>query len=321
MPIKSIEKNPDALTMTVVAEFQVPVSRLWEAYADPRQLEKFWGPPGWPATFSRHDMHEGGRSDYYMSGPDGEKSNGYWEFLSVDSGISFEVRDGFANPDGSLNSALPSMTMAFTFEAIAGGSRVTNVTRFASLEDLETVLGMGMEEGLTAAMGQMDSVLADLSSLVAGRSAELQLLSDTEVRVSRIIRGSREVVWKANNDAEIMRKWLLGPEGWTMTVCELARNIGESYRYEWADAAGENGFGFTGELLEFEEPVRAVTTERMIGTEGPSTTNELTLTPVEGGTLLTIVISYPSLEVRDAILATGMVDGMEASYARLESML
>lgn len=321
MPIKSIEKDPSTLTMTVIAEFDVPVGRLWDAYADPRQLEKFWGPPEWPATFNRHDMHAGGRSDYYMTGPDGEKSNGYWEFLSVDPGKSLEVRDGFSNPDGSQNSELPSMTMTFNFEAISGGSRVTTVTRFASLDDLQTVLGMGMEEGLTAAMGQMDAVLADLRSFAAGSSADLQFLSDTEVRVSRIIRGSVEQVWKAHNEADLMRKWMLGPDGWTMPVCEIAGSVGESYRYEWVDSAGENRFGFTGELLESETPVRAVSTERMVGTDGPSTVNELTLTPVEGGTLLTLVIVYPSLEVRDAILATGMVDGMEASYVRLESVI
>ena len=62
MPITSVEKDPDALTMTVTAEFGVPLRRLWDAYADPRQLERFWGPPTYPATFVRHDFAEGGRS-------------------------------------------------------------------------------------------------------------------------------------------------------------------------------------------------------------------------------------------------------------------
>ena len=75
MPITSVEKDLDALTMTVTADFPVPVSRLWDAYADPRQLEKFWGPEGWPATFTRHDMAPGGRSEYYMTGPDGERAD------------------------------------------------------------------------------------------------------------------------------------------------------------------------------------------------------------------------------------------------------
>ena len=76
MPITSITKNPEALTMEVVADFPVRVERLWDAYADPRQLEKFWGPVEWPATFTRHDMFPGGRSEYAMTGPDGETSAG-----------------------------------------------------------------------------------------------------------------------------------------------------------------------------------------------------------------------------------------------------
>ena len=77
MPITSVDKDLDALTLTVVADFPVPVRRLWDAYADPRQIERFWGPVGWPATFTRHDMAPGGRSAYYMTGPDGERSGGF----------------------------------------------------------------------------------------------------------------------------------------------------------------------------------------------------------------------------------------------------
>jgi uncharacterized protein YndB with AHSA1/START domain len=101
-------------------------------------------------------------------------------------------------------------------------------------------------------------------------------------------------------------------------VCDIAVHVGDSYRYEWESADGANRFGFTGELLESVAPHRAVTTESMIGMEGPGTVNELTLTPVEGGTLLSIVVTYPSAEVRDIVLATGMTKGMEDSYARLE---
>jgi uncharacterized protein YndB with AHSA1/START domain len=92
--------------------------------------------------------------------------------------------------------------------------------------------------------------------------------------------------------------------------------------YEWAQEGGEARFGFTGEVLASEAPRRAVTTERMLGTDGPSTTNELELAPRPGGrTLITLTITYPSREVRDMILGTGMVGGMEASYARLEGVL
>lgn len=103
-----------------------------------------------------------------------------------------------------------------------------------------------------------------------------------------------------------------------MPVCEVAAEVRDSYRYEWEAEDGSHRFGFEGELLESEPPHRAVTTERMIGMEGPGTVNEMTLTALEAGTLLTIVITYPSTEVRDTVLGTGMTDGMEKSYARLE---
>lgn len=319
MPVTSVHKDPEAVTMTIVADFTVPLRRLWDAYSDPRQLEKFWGPVEWPATFTRHDMAVGGKSQYYMSGPDGEKSAGYWEFLSVDAPNSFEVLNGFAGDDGEPNTEMPNMRMVFSFEATDSGSRVTSTTYFNSAEELEQLLEMGMEEGTLSAISQIDQVVEDLASFAADRATESQILSDTQVRVSRVVRGTPDQVWAAHNDAELMKRWLLGPDGWTMPVCELATEVGGSYRYEWEDANGENRFGFTGELLESEPPYRSVTTESMIGMEGPGTTNEMTLTPVEGGTLLSILITYPSVEVRDMVLATGMVDGMETSYARLES--
>jgi uncharacterized protein YndB with AHSA1/START domain len=319
MPITSVNKDPKALTMTVVADFSVPVERLWNAYADPRQLERFWGPPTWPATFFRHDMFPGGRSAYTMTGPEGEQSSGYWEFLAVDPGNSFEVRDGFATEDGSENADMPSMRMVFTFDATETGSRVTTVTHFPTVEDLEKLLAMGMEEGMSQAMSQMDAVLEDLATFAADAAANAQILSDTQVRVSRVIRGTVEQVWEAHHNPELMKKWLLGPDGWEMIICEVSPEVGGRYRYAWAMAgSGENGFGFDGELLESDPPRRAVTTEHMTGTDYPSTTNEMTLTPVEGGTLLSIVITYANSEARDAVLATGMVNGMETSYARLE---
>ncbi len=322
MPITSVEKDLDALTMTVTADFAASRQRLWEAYTDPRQIEKFWGPEEWPATFTRHDVFVGGRSAYVMTGPDGLRSAGFWEFLAVDDGTYFEVRDGFSGDDGEENVDMPSMRMTFTFEDTDGGSRLVTTTHFGSLEQLEQLLEMGMEEGLQSAMGQIDDVLADLESFAAGRGTELQILSDTQVRVSRIIRGTVEQVWRAHHDPELIRRWMLGPDGWTMPVCEVATRIGQTYRYEWEPEDGSpGGFGFVGELLESDPPNRSVTTEQMIGMEGSGTTNEMTLTPRAGGTLLTVVVTYPSAEVRDAVLGTGMVDGMESSYARLERAL
>lgn len=319
MPVTSVTRDPEALTLTVVAEFPVGVQRLWDAYMDPRQLERFSGPPTYPATFTRHDAAAGGRSAYTMTGPEGDSHGGYWEWLVVEPLRAFEVRDGFTTPDGEPDAGMPSMRMQFVFEETENGSRVTTTTFFNSTEELEKLLQMGMDEGMRQAMGQMDDVLADLTSFATGRATEAQILSDTQVRVTRVVRGSVEQVWRAHHDADLMKKWLLGPEGWSMPVCEVATTVGEKYRYEWERAdGGQERFGFEGELLESVPPRRAVTTERMIGMPGEGTVNELTLTPVAEGTLLSLVITYPDAQTRDMVLGTGMTGGMETSYARLE---
>jgi uncharacterized protein YndB with AHSA1/START domain len=318
MPVTSVNKDAEHLTMTVVAEFPHPVDRVWAAYADPRQIEKFWGPPTYPAVFTRHDMFAGGRSEYVMIGPDGDESRGYWEFIDVRPTTSFEVRDGFANPDGTDNADMPSMRMVFDFAPTDSGTRVTTTTYFNSADELAQLLAMGMEEGMSLAMAQIDAVLDDLTSFAAGVATTYQILSDTQVRVSRIIAGPAETVWEAHHRADLVQRWLLGPEGWSMPVCEIAEKVGDTYRYEWEQRDGDGRFGFTGVLLASEPPRRAVTTERMIGVDGPELVNEMTLTPIDGETLLSIVITYPDAATRDAVLATGMTDGMEASYRRLE---
>jgi uncharacterized protein YndB with AHSA1/START domain len=318
MPITSVTSDAAALTLTLIADYPVPVERLWEAYSDPRQIERFWGPEQWPATFTRHDMVAGGWSHYHMTGPDGSRSRGWWRFLAVDPLRRIEVEDGFADEHGQPNPAMPAMRMVFEFSATASGSRFTSVTTFPSLEAMEELVKMGMMEGLKSAMGQLDALLADLASFAASRATEAQILSDTQVRISRVVRGSVEAVWRAHHEPQLMQRWLLGPDGWTMPVCEVATKVGERYRYEWEAADGSQRFGFVGELLESMPPYRAVTSEAMIGMEGPGTRNELTLVAVPGGTLLALVITYPSREVRDMVLGSGMTGGMETSYARLE---
>jgi uncharacterized protein YndB with AHSA1/START domain len=321
MPITSVTSDPANLTLTVVGDYPVPVERLWDAWADPRQIERFWGPPEWPATFTRHDMTAGGETHYFMTGPDGERSAGYWRYEAVERYRHFEVIDGFAGEDGAPNDEMPSMRMRYEFQATAGGSRFVGVTTFPSLGAMEQLVEMGMMEGMRAAMGQLDDVLADLAEFAAGRATDLTLIGDTQARASRIIAGTVDQVWRAHHDPELVQRWMLGPDGWTMPVCEVATAVGETYRYEWESDDGEDRFGFEGEVLEFEPPHRSIVTERMIGTDGPSARNEMTLTPVGGGTLLVVLITYPTAELRDQILATGMVEGMEASYARMASVL
>jgi uncharacterized protein YndB with AHSA1/START domain len=155
MPLTSVTKDAATLTLTVVGDYPVPQQRLWDAFADPRQLERFWGPPAWPATFTRHDLKVGGRAEYFLSGQNGEKWSGSWTFTAVNPISSFEAHDG---EDNAEDENMPS-SMKFTFDTTPTGSRLTIVTRFSSVEAMELTIP-GMEEGLRAAMPQLDAVLA-----------------------------------------------------------------------------------------------------------------------------------------------------------------
>lgn len=161
MPVTQVIKDADASTMTVQSEWDATVEQVWDLWADPRKLERWWGPPTWPATVVDHDLRPGGRVSYFMTGPDGEKSAGYWEVLVADAPHRLEVRDGFADDSGAANEDMPSMVMRTTIEAVSDGrTRMTTVTEFPSVEAMEQLLNMGMEEGMRAAMSQIEAVLA-----------------------------------------------------------------------------------------------------------------------------------------------------------------
>jgi uncharacterized protein YndB with AHSA1/START domain len=157
--------DTDQLTLTFVSEFDASPERVWQVWEDPRQLERWWGPPTWPATFERHDFVAGGESHYYMTGPEGEKAGGLWRFTAIDATHSFEIVDGFATPDGTLDESMPTSTMRVTLDDLGANgtakTRMTNVTTLGSLDELEKLLAMGMREGMTLAMGQIEALLLE----------------------------------------------------------------------------------------------------------------------------------------------------------------
>src|SRR5690625_5240292 len=160
MSITSLEKDFDNLTLTLIMDFEAPVERVWRLYADPRQLEQWWGPPGYPATFYEHDFSEGSMVMYYMTGPEGEKYHGWWRVLKVDPPELLEVEDGFGDDDGNPNHDMPVSRMRVELTEHGAGTRVRSVSTYASREDLQKLLEMGTEEGLREAAGQMDGILA-----------------------------------------------------------------------------------------------------------------------------------------------------------------
>ena len=143
---------------------------------------------------------------------------------------------------------------------------------------------MGQVEGMTQAISQLDTVLADLREYALGKGTQTEILDDTHVRITRAFDAPRHLIWRAHTEPDLMRKWLLGPDGWEMTVCELEPVAGTSYRYAWApvgDTVGEP-FGFEGENVVVEPERRLVSTERMSGTDYPGTVNDLSFDEVAG---------------------------------------
>ena len=146
----------------------------------------------------------------------------------------------------------------------------------------------------------------------------LQTEGDKFVIVKRRFEAAPEDVYRAHTDPELLRQWLLGPDGWTMPVCINEARPGGTIRYEWSDGKG-GGFSLTGEIIELDPPHRIVHVERM-HLPDPTPDNHVvtTFTPDGTGTLMTMRMTLPDAETRQAMLATGMEHGMEASYARLE---
>ena len=162
MTVTNVRKDPQKLTMTLEAEFDASPERVWQLWADPRQLERWWGPPTYPATFTKHDLAPGSRVEYHMTGPEGDQSRGYWEVLETNTPHRLTFRDGFANADGTPNADLPLNTVHVQIDEVRPGrTRMSIESVFPSAEAMEQVLAMGMEEGLTQAVGQIDAILTN----------------------------------------------------------------------------------------------------------------------------------------------------------------
>lgn len=160
MPVTDVFQDLENRTLTIVADFAAPVRRVWQIYADPRQLEKIWGPPEFPATVVDHELRPGGRVTYFMTGPEGEKYAGYWQVTAVDEPNGFEFDDGFADLDFNPDPDMPVSKNVFTFTEHDGGTRSTFVSVYESAEALQKVLDMGMVEGASSAINQIDGLLA-----------------------------------------------------------------------------------------------------------------------------------------------------------------
>ena len=160
MSIVSVEKDVDGLALVFIVDFDAPVERVWELWADPRQLERWWGPPTHPATVEKHDLAAGGEVSYVMTGPDGEQSHGWWRITSVAPPTSLEFTDGFAHRDGTRNPETPTTVVQMRLTEQDGGTRMELRFVFASSEHMERLERLGAFAVFPQSVAQMDAVLA-----------------------------------------------------------------------------------------------------------------------------------------------------------------
>ncbi len=159
MPVTDVKKDLDALTMTITAEFDASVERLWQLWADPRQLERWWGPPSHPATFTEYDLTPGGRAAYYMTGPGGERFDGIWRFDEVEEPSRLRIADDVVGDDGKPTDGGPA-TMVVTLSEADGRTTMTVESGFADRGSMEKTLETGFDQGMRETVGQIDALLA-----------------------------------------------------------------------------------------------------------------------------------------------------------------
>ena len=157
-----ITKDLENATLVVTSVFAASPDRVWRLWADPRQLERWWGPDPYPATVVDHDLRPGGHVSYFMTGPEGDQHKGYWNIIEVEPPSRIVFEDGFADDSGEPDQELPVSRAEVTIEAVDDATtRMTIASVYDTPTDLEQVLAMGMEEGIRAAVEQIDALLAE----------------------------------------------------------------------------------------------------------------------------------------------------------------
>jgi uncharacterized protein YndB with AHSA1/START domain len=160
--VTTVTKDAEARTLTLTAELDATVERAWRLFADPRQLEKWWNPPGYPLTIVDHDLSVGGFVRAFVISPEGEKVHAYWRITAVDAPRILEWEDGFLDDQGEPNADFPPSLMHLTLaERDGGGTLMTVLVTFVSAESMQWHLDMDLGEQMTQTFGQIDALLAN----------------------------------------------------------------------------------------------------------------------------------------------------------------
>ena len=159
MTVTSVRTDPETLTLILTAEFDASPERVWNLWSDPRKLERWWGPPSYPVTFTRYEFEPGGQCRYCMTGPEDFKHYGWWGIESIDEPQRLEFKVGPSGDDGEPVPGVEPMSGVVTFERIGSRTRMTVLTQFTDTEQMEQMIRGGMEQGMRQQIGQLDALL------------------------------------------------------------------------------------------------------------------------------------------------------------------
>lgn len=321
MPVTDVQIDDQQRTITWVAEYAADASRVWNAYLDPRQIERFWAPPSLSARFLRHDAYPGGVSRYELYADDDEVYRGYWMWESIVAPTTFTITDGSVDDDGVAQPDSASTMMRVTVTPNGTGARVTIVSTSDTEDSFTGLIESGTIDGMQRAMEQGDQLLMTLEPYATEFDTTVQRISPHQLRVSRLLQGPVAEVWETFVTPDDLSVWKSGHEGWSMPVCRFVAAPETEYVMEWRNELGGQGFGVMGEVVEVVPEHRLVMTEQFIGEDSPKTLHELTFTALNDLTLVTTVITYPSEIIHHDGPDSGVKIGFEETYDRLDRLL
>jgi uncharacterized protein YndB with AHSA1/START domain len=304
--------------LVLTRTFAAPRHLVWEAYTDCRHLSQWWGPTGWTVPHCQLDLRPGGKWHYCMKGemPDGNviESWGLAVYEEIAAPERLVYRDAFSDAEGNISAEFPRALVTVNLEEVDGKTLLTSHIRYDSAADLETVLNIGMEEGISQTWDRLDD---HLNMMGEG----LVQLAEQTIVLTRVFNAPRHIVFDAMTQTEHVPHWY-GPQshGMRMTLCEIDLRVGGKWRFV-IKAADSNEVEFYGEYLTINRPSHLVFTE--IFALFPDTVSTIDTVYEDWGaqTRLVATCTYPSNEVRDNVIASGMEEGLRETYNQLDALV
>lgn len=317
-----LESNPNASAadreIVITRTFDAPPELVWRAWTDPQQVVLWWGPTGFTTTTHSMDVRVGGEWRFDMHGPDGVTYPNRIIFEEVDAPnrLVYSHRDAGAVEPVSFQSIV-------NFERQGGQTKLTMRMIFPSASDRERIVReYGAVDGALQHVERLAMHVAEQKSLRSSNTLTIALPSEREIVMVRSFDASRQLVWDANTQADLLKRWLMGPPGWSWLDCENDVRVGGRFRWSWVgpDDAKLIMSGEYREIVPIERIVRTETFEVGCEAQAGEQLATLELTESSGRTILKCIVLYPSMEARDGAIASGMEHGVAACYARLDEM-